>query len=75
MIIQTGIRTDIPAFYSKWLIDRLKAGFVCVRNPYDPSSVTRYSLSPKVVHLIGFRTKNPAPMLPHMDLLKAYGQY
>lgn len=75
MIIQTGMRTDIPAFYSKWLINRLKAGFVCVRNPYDPSSVTRYSLSPKVVDLIGFCTKNPAPMLPHMDLLKAYGQY
>lgn len=30
MIISTGMRTDIPAFYGKWLINRLNAGFVCV---------------------------------------------
>ena len=75
MIIQTGSRTDIPAFYSEWFLNRLREGFVLVRNPYDPSSVTRYRLSPDVVDLIGFCTKNPAPMLPHMDLLRPYGQY
>lgn len=75
MIIQTGMRTDIPAFYSKWLINRIKAGFVLVRNPYNPLQVTKYSLSPKVVDLMAFCTKNPAPMLPHMDLLSPYGQY
>lgn len=75
MIIQTGMRTDIPAFYSKWFLNRLKEGYVLVRNPYNPSSVTSYSLSPDVVDLIAFCTKNPAPMLPHMDALKPYGQY
>lgn len=25
--------------------------------------------------LIAFCTKNPAPMLPYMDVLKQYGQY
>ena len=75
MIINTGMRTDIPAFYSDWFVNRLKAGFVLVRNPYNPRSVTRYGLSPDVVDLIGFCTKNPAPMLPHMDLLRPYGQY
>ena len=75
MIINTGMRTDIPAFYHKWLINRIKEGFVLVRNPYNPSQVTRYSLSPEVVDLIAFCTKNPAPMLPHMDTLKPYGQY
>ena len=75
MIIQTGMRTDIPAFYSEWLINRIKEGFVLVRNPYNPAQVTRYSLSPEVVDLIGFCTKNPAPMLPYMDYLKPYGQY
>ena len=40
MIINTGQRTDIPAFYSEWFVNRLKAGFVCVRNPYDPSQVS-----------------------------------
>ena len=75
MIINTGQRTDIPAFYSEWFLNRLKAGFVMVRNPYNPKSVTRYRLSPDVVDVIGFCTKNPAPMLPHMDLLKPYGQF
>ena len=75
MIINTGMRTDIPAFYSDWFVNRLKAGFVLVRNPYNPRSVTRYRLSPDVVDLIGFCTKNPAPMLSHMDLLRPYGQY
>ena len=75
MIINTGMRTDIPAFYSEWFVNRLKAGFALVRNPYNPHSVTRYRLSPDVVDLIGFCTKNPAPMLPHMDLLQSYGQY
>ena len=75
MIIQTGMRTDIPAFYSEWFVNRIKEGFVLVRNPYNPSQVSRYSLSPDVVDLIGFCTKNPAPMLPHMDILQGYGQY
>ncbi|MBQ5422694.1 MAG: DUF1848 family protein, partial [Clostridiales bacterium] len=69
MIIQTGMRTDIPAFYPEWLENRIKEGFVLVRNPYNPSQVTRYSLSPEVVDLITFCTKNPAPMLPRMSCL------
>ena len=75
MILQTGFRTDIPGFYSTWFANRLRAGFVLVRNPYDPQSVTRYAINPDVVDLIGFCTKNPAPMLPRMELLRPYGQY
>ena len=75
MIINTGQRTDIPAFYSTWFANRLRAGFVLVRNPYNPQSVTRYRLSPDVVDVIGFCTKNPAPMLPYMPLLKPYHQF
>ena len=75
MIIQTGMRTDIPAFYTPWLINRLREGYVLVRNPYHPTSVTRYILDPSVVDLICFCSKNPAPMLPYLDLLKPYGQY
>lgn len=35
MILHTGNRTDIPAFYSRWFSERLKAGYVMVRNPYN----------------------------------------
>ena len=75
MIIQTGMRTDIPAFYSKWFLNRLHEGYVLVRNPYEPSMVTRYRLDPEVVDLIGFCSKNPTPMLPHLHELRDYGQY
>ena len=75
MIINTGQRTDIPAFYSEWFANRLREGFVCVRNPYYPEQVSRYRLDPSVVDCIGFCTKNPFPMFPYMDLLKDYGQY
>ena len=75
MILHTGMRTDIPAFYAPWFVNRLRAGEVCVRNPYDPAQVTRYRLDPSVVDLIAFCTKNPAPMLPHMDLLASFGQF
>ncbi|WP_303815379.1 DUF1848 domain-containing protein [Acidaminococcus timonensis] len=75
MIINTGQRTDIPAFYARWFLNRLQAGFVCVRNPYNPSQVSRYRLSPDVVDCIGFCTKNPLPMLPYLDRLQDYGQY
>ena len=75
MIINTGQRTDIPAFYAPWFANRLREGFVCVRNPYYPEQVSRYRLNPSVVDCIGFCTKNPAPMFSYMDLLKGYGQY
>lgn len=75
MIINTGQRTDIPAFYANWFANRLREGFVCVRNPYYPEQVSRYRLDPSVVDCIGFCTKNPAPMFKYMDLLKDYGQY
>ena len=75
MILHTGLRTDIPAFYAPWFANRLKARFVCVRNPYNPGAVTQYSLNPQVVDLIAFCTKNPAPMFPFVELLQPYGQY
>ena len=75
MIINTGMRTDIPAFYSAWFANRLREGYVLVRNPYNPKLVTKYKLNREVVDCIGFCTKNPAPMFPYMDLLEGYGQY
>ena len=75
MIINTGQRTDIPAFYPKWLANRFKEGLVCVRNPFNPMQVSRYRLSPDTVDVIGFCSKNPAPFFEYMDLIKDYGQY
>ena len=75
MIIQTGQRTDIPAFYSQWLLNRLKEGYVMVRNPFYPSSVSRYELNPQIVDLITFCTKNPLPVLKNQALWNELSKY
>lgn len=75
MIISASRRTDIPAYYSQWFLRRLEVGFVCVRNPVNFHQVSRIPLSPEVVDGIVFWTKNPAPMLDHLPLLKDYPFY
>lgn len=75
MIINTGNRTDIPAFYSTWLLNRIKEGFVMARNPYYKEQVTKYSLSPDVVDCLAFCTKNPHPLIQHLDKLDRYKQF
>ena len=72
MIINTGMRTDIPAFYSQWLRNRVKEGFVLVRNPYDPQQVTKYLLTPDVVDIMAFCSKNPAPLVPYLEEFDAF---
>lgn len=72
MIINTGNRTDIPAYYSEWFYRRVQEGFVLTRNPYYPQQVTRYALSPDVVDCISFCTKNPQPMLRRLHELDGF---
>ncbi|MGI5887800.1 MAG: DUF1848 domain-containing protein [Oscillospiraceae bacterium] len=74
MIINTGQRTDIPAFYSKWFLNRVLEGYALSRNPYNPSMVTRYRFDPETVDAIMFCTKDPAPMIPHLAELSAFRQ-
>lgn len=75
MIINTGQRTDIPAFYSDWFYNRIKEGYVCARNPYNPQRITKYKLDPQVVDCLCFCTKNPQPMLTRLDLIKNFNQF
>ena len=75
MILQTGQRTDIPAFYGQWLINRINEGFVDVQNPYNPLQVTRYTINHEVVDGIAFCTKNPLPFIPLLNDIKDYRQY
>ncbi len=75
MIINTGSRTDIPAFFSEWFFHRILEGYVLVRNPYFPQKVTKYLLNPDIVDCINFCTKNPAPMLTRIHELDKFGQF
>lgn len=72
MILNTGSRTDIPAYYSKWFYNRIQEGYVLVPNPYYPSQVTRYKIHPDVVDILVFCTKNPEPMMEGLDRLSPY---
>lgn len=75
MILNTGSRTDIPAYFSDWFYNRIQEGFVMVRNPYYPQLVTKYSLSPDVIDAMVFCTKNPEPMFSKFHLLSPYSMF
>ena len=75
MILSVSRRTDIPAFYSEWFFNRIKEGFVYVRNPLNIHLVSRISLDPKLIDCIVFWSKNPKPMLKRLDELKEYMYY
>lgn len=75
MIISASRRTDIPTYYSDWLLSRVKAGYVYVQNPMNAHQISRVSLSPEVVDGIVFWTKNPTPMLDKLDALRDYMYY
>ena len=75
MIISVSRRTDIPAFYSSWFFNRLKAGFVLVPNPRNSKQLSRISLSPDIIDCIVFWTKNPSCMLNKLTKLSKYSFY
>lgn len=65
MIISASYRTDIPAFYGDWFINRLDAGYCLVENPYS-SQPYRVSLKREDVDGFVFWTKNAGPFLPKL---------
>lgn len=75
MILSVSRRTDIPNYYSEWFINRLKAGFVYVRNPMNAHQISRIDITPEVVDCIVFWTKNPKPMIDRLDELAGYDYY
>lgn len=73
-IISVSRSTDIPAFYADWFVDRLKEGYVKWKNPFN--GVPLY-VSFQDTSLFIFWSKNPKPMLKHLDFLdeKGYNYY
>lgn len=63
MIISASRRTDIPAYYGEWFINRLKENYVLVRNPFNPAHVSRIRLCKDDIDCIVFWTKNPMPFI------------
>lgn len=65
MILNISGRTDVVAFYSEWLLNRLEEGYVDVRNPFNPKMVSRILMED--VDLLFFCTKNPLPILDKLN--------
>ena len=77
MIISASRRTDIPAFYAKWLMNRIREGYCRVPNPFNPTQVSHISLRPEDVDVIVFWTRFPMPLMPFLKELdeRGYGYY
>ncbi len=75
MIISASRRTDIPAFYSSWFMDKINRAYCIVSNPFNPQQVKLISLKTEDVDLFVFWTKNPAPFIPHLGKLDRMGYY
>ncbi len=72
-IISASRRTDIPAFFADWFMTRISEGYFHRVNPFNARQVKAVSLAPRDVDVIVFWTKNPRPLLPHLDELDRLG--
>lgn len=70
VIISASRSTDIPAFYAKWFINRLKAGYCVWYNPFNQKPMYISFAKTKAVV---FWTKNPEPLIPYLQELNKRG--
>ena len=70
VIVSASRATDIPAFYADWFFYRLKKGYSAWTNPFN--GVKGY-VSYKNTRFIVFWSKNPEPLLAHLDELDEKG--
>ena len=71
-LISASRRTDIPAFYADWFLERTRAGRASWINPFSGQMATA-SLDPRDVAAIVFWTRNFAPMMRHLQELERRG--
>ena len=69
-IVSASRSTDIPAFYADWFFHRLEVGYSAWTNPFN--GIKGY-VSYKNTRFIVFWSKDPSPLLDHLDELKAKG--
>lgn len=73
MIISASRRTDIPACYADWFMMRVREGYFYRVNPFNSRQVSSFSLKPEDVGAVCFWTKNPRPLMRHLDELDERG--
>lgn len=70
IIVSASRSTDIPAFYSDWFMNRIKAGYCHWVNPFNQDV---FKVSFEKMRMIVFWTKNPKPILARLDELESFG--
>lgn len=70
VIVSASRSTDIPAFYAKWFINRLAAGYAVWYNPFNQQPM---KISFEKTKVVVFWTKNPAPLIPLLPELDKRG--
>jgi len=73
MILSVSKKTDIPALYSDWFLNRLKEGYLLVADERNPFNLSKINLSKEVVDLIIFWTKNPLPLIDKLSVIEKMG--
>lgn len=66
-IVSASRSTDIPAFYADWFFHRLKVGYSAWTNPFNG---VRSYVAYQNTHFIVFWSKNPYPLIKHLDYLQ-----
>jgi hypothetical protein len=66
VIVSASYRTDIPAFYAAWFLNRLRAGYCRVANPYGGAAY-EVALTPEAVDGFVFWTRNIRPLMAELD--------
>lgn len=72
MIISASYKTDIPAFYGEWLLNRIRAGYCKTVNPYN-AEVSTVPLGRDAVDGFVFWTKNVGPFLDGLRQVSELG--
>lgn len=72
LIVSASYRTDIPTFYGKWFMNRLREGYCLTLNPYNRQPF-RVSLSPADVDGFVFWTKNLGPFMSNLEEVRTRG--
>jgi hypothetical protein len=71
-IISVSRRTDIPAFYGNWFMNRISCGYAAYANPFNNQKY-EVSLSMDDVLCFVFWSKNFSPFMKHLEKLKKSG--
>jgi len=73
MIISASRRTDIPALYSKWFLNRLTEGVFLIPNPYNDKVVTKIRVTKDNVDCIVFWTKDASGIMDKLERVDEMG--